>query len=312
MRISVAQATQLLNAGQVVALPTETVYGLAASIKDPQAIANIFTLKGRPTNNPLIVHLADATSVKDYVTTLPPGAEALMESFWPGPLTLILPINEPSIPTSARAGLPTAAFRLPRHPLTREVLRTCGPLVMPSANLSGRPSATRPEHVEQDFGAVFPILDGGPCQRGLESTIVIFRQEHWEIVRLGALDSESLGSVLGYLPRVVANQKGETPVCPGQLYRHYAPRAKLQLAQTIPSDVTGIILGYVERQYPVNATVWTLGALYDPESIGESLYACLRRLDEENVASAYVDGDIPVGGLWDTIRERLHKAASRT
>ncbi len=309
MRISIAQASSLLNEGQVVALPTETVYGLAASLQDPQAIAHIFTLKGRPSNNPLIVHLADASSLQEYVTVMPPGAEALMEAFWPGPLTLVLSVQADRVPALARAGLPTAAFRLPRHPLTRAVLEVSGPLVMPSANLSGRPSATRPEHVEEDFGTHFPVLDGGSCQKGLESTIVIFRHERWEIVRLGALDAESLAAVLGYRPGVAENQKGVQPVCPGQLYRHYAPRAKLQIAQPIPADATGVVLGFSERSYPVRTTLWPLGSLSDPETVGERLYVLLRKLDEEKIASAWVDGDMPAGGLWETIRERLQKAA---
>jgi len=174
MYVNLIQAIEFLNTGKVVALPTETVYGLAASLKFPDAIKQIFTLKGRPQDNPLIVHTASMDQLTKYTDHLPEKFESLAELFWPGSLTLVAPANPLKVPRLVRAGLPTVAFRIPQHSLTLQVLQKTGPLVMPSANLSGRPSATLPGHVENDFGQSFPVVDGGPCSQGLESTILIY------------------------------------------------------------------------------------------------------------------------------------------
>src|SRR3984957_7402842 len=223
MRISLANACHLLTTGHLVAVPTETVYGLAAPLFNPSSIDAIFTAKGRPKNNPLILHVPNQKAVMAYAQSFPKGFNELAEAFWPGSLTLILPIDPSKIPGNARANLPTAAFRVPNHPLALDLLREVGTLVMPSANLSGRPSSTCPEHVEADFGIDFPILDGGPCKQGLESTILIY-QSQWEIIRLGALEPEIFTEVLGYTPEIAGLDKMGNPLCPGQLYRHYAPR----------------------------------------------------------------------------------------
>lgn len=305
MRISLEQACHLLLHGDVVALPTETVYGLGASIAFPEAIQKIYAIKGRPSNNPLIIHLHSSASISSFASSLPEGFHALAEAFWPGPLTLVLPIFPETVPSIACAGLPTAAFRIPDHSLTRDLLKICGPLVMPSANLSGKPSATKSEHVELDFGQDFPVLDGGSCQKGLESTILIFRKGAWEIIRQGALAAEHFRSVLGYTPIVNTPTKGSVPLCPGQLYRHYAPKASLLLTK----EPTGIVVGFSDRNYPSSSTIFSLGPLKDPALVAENLYSVLRQLDAEGITSAEVDIDFPDYGLWQTISERLHKAA---
>lgn len=309
MRISLNEASHILCTGGVVAVPTETVYGLAAALNQPEAIERVFKLKGRPANNPLIIHVPNEAAIQPYLTTIPNQFQLLANHFWPGPLTLVLPIDKSKIPEKARAGLPTAAFRVPSHALTRELLEQTGPLVMPSANLSGKPSATQPEHVESDFGDCFPVLDGGRCKHGLESTILYFNEKDWQIVRLGSISAEEFIPILGYAPEVVCSSKDKAPICPGQLYRHYAPKAKLILCEN-PDNCTEVVLGFNDRLYSKAERTIILGSTNNPEEVAENLYAKLRQLDEENVLSAHVDINFPQEGLWVTILERIQKAAS--
>lgn len=308
MRISINQACELLSQGEVVALPTETVYGLAASLKHELAIEQIFTLKNRPANNPLIIHAADQEQIIPFATFIPPNFAELAAHFWPGALTLVLPIKESLIPKVVRAGLPTAAFRIPSHPLAQQIIRSAGPVVMPSANLSGKPSATQPEHVEQDFGTHFPVLDGGPCSWGLESTILYFSEDQWKIVRLGSISSEELSPILGYHPEIHINST--KPLCPGQMYRHYAPKAKLILNSNLSPDTIGTVLGFSDRNYP-NCTLFSLGRSDSPNEVAENLYSVLRSLDDANVQQIWVDNDFPQKGLWLTILERLTRASHK-
>lgn len=311
MRISLDKAAELLNAGKVIGVPTETVYGLAASLNHPQAIADIFSLKGRPSNNPLIVHLSGPEQLKKYAQTLPPAALQLAQAFWPGPLTLVVPVVLETVPALARAGLPTAAFRVPAHPVAQELLKRTGPLLMPSANLSGRPSATCVEHVEEDFGMDFPVLDGGVCQQGLESTILAWQDHAWVVVRQGALTPEVFGKVLEYVPKIInIDSRGvATPLCPGQMYRHYAPKAQLNLVSQVPEGAQGVVLGFDDRLYPTGLRLFSLGNSHDPASAAHRLYAVLRELDQQGIPEAWVDMDFPDNGLWLTLKERLSKAA---
>ncbi|MCE5317506.1 MAG: threonylcarbamoyl-AMP synthase [Parachlamydia sp.] len=309
MRISLETAADLLRSGQVVAVPTETVYGLAASLEHPEAIRAIFSLKGRPTQNPLIVHLSDISQLGQFVETVPDSFQPLASAFWPGPVTFVLPILQTTIPAEARAGLPTAAFRIPSHPLILDLIQRTGPLLMPSANLSGRPSATLPEHIEADFGLSMPILDGGPAQKGVESTVLREHQGLWEIIRLGAVAPESFEQVLGYIPAVINATKGEKPVCPGQLFRHYAPSARLMPTTSFHADMRGAVVGFSDRQYPQGCSLISLGPSDAPEKVAENLYDTLRRLDREGIEDAWLDMRLPGGGLWQTIAERLFKAA---
>ncbi|MBS4168074.1 L-threonylcarbamoyladenylate synthase [Parachlamydia sp. AcF125] len=308
MRVLMEKACELLSKGEVVGLPTETVYGLAASLSHPQAINRIFTLKNRPADNPLIIHLSHYQQVQTYADSLPPYFELLAEHFWPGPLTLVLPIRPSTIPPNARAGLMTAAFRIPNHALTQEVIKKVGPLVMPSANLSGKPSATQVHRVEEDFGVNFPVLDGGKCTCGLESTILYFTPPHWEVVRLGSLAPEQFQAVLGYLPAVRKEKNSAKPLCPGQMYRHYAPKAELVLDPKTPPESIGYVLGFSDRQYP-RCQVFSLGKSDNPQQVAENLYNILRSLDDAKVQRIWVDSDFPQKGLWLTISERLKRAS---
>ncbi len=309
MDVTLEKACELLENGQVVAIPTETVYGLAASLSHSEAIDHIYTLKGRPKKNPLIIHIADSSQVSLFSKETPPGFISLARTFWPGPMTLVIPAVPEWVPNDVRAGLSTVAFRVPSHPLTLKILNRVGPLVMPSANLSGKPSATRPEHVEIDFGDEFPVLNGGNSFRGLESTILCFREGKWEIARLGALTSEAFIDILGYEPKIYHHDDQTTPISPGQLLRHYAPRAKLNLTTNLPTSGSGIIIGFSDRTYTPGFRVISLGPISAPDKIAENLYSVLRQLDEENIETAWVDMNFPVDGLWRTMAERLQKAS---
>lgn len=308
MRISLEQSISLLQSGEVVAVPTETVYGLAACMNHPEAIERIFTLKKRPRSNPLIIHVADWHDIRRYVVSFPPDFEKLAGAFWPGSLTCILPVHS-EVPSIVRAGLPSAGFRVPELPLTRQLIGVTGPLIMPSANLSGSPSSTRPEHVEQDFGEDFPVLDGGMCAKGLESTILLYQDPEWVIVRLGALSAEMFEPFLGYTPLFVQKKQGEQPLCPGQSFRHYAPQARLVWGETTVLSEPPFVLGFKERSYPVGKRVIFLGSLENAEEVAENLYQALRLLDQEGASLVWVDMNFPRHGLWQTIRERLMRAA---
>lgn len=307
MRLSLKKAIALIKQEEVVAVPTETVYGLAGSIRSQKALEKIFALKQRPSNNPLITHLSSADEILVFVKELPPGFDALAKAFWPGPLTLVVPVIEEALPTIVRAGLKTAAFRVPQNLLAMGLIQMAGPIVMPSANLSGRPSSTEPSHVESDFGEEFPVLDGGVCLKGVESTVLIFQADQWHIGRLGAISPEMIGEILGYLP-ITPKLSKKQPLCPGQLYRHYAPSATLYLEKEQINE-SACIIGFHERTYPNHRPLILLGSLNKPEEVAQNLYKALRELDEQAIKSAWIDMDFPKEGLWNTIRERILKAA---
>lgn len=304
MKISLKEATRLLKSGSVVAIPTETVYGLAARYDHAESVETIFKIKNRPRQNPLIMHLDSVEKIYPFILKMPPQFSSLAKGFWPGPLTLVVPVDPQKIPKIVRADLPTQAFRIPSHPLTIELLKLTGPLVAPSANLSGRPSSSLPKHVESDFGASFPVLDGGPCQKGVESSILIFEGEKWVLGRLGAIPAETFAPFLGYVPALSTSKGG---VCPGQFFRHYAPQAKLHLEKHF--EGAPYIIGFSDRIYPQAAVKILWGSSTDPEGVLFCLYDILRKMDLEGIKEVWVDIDIPDEGLWSTLIERLRKAA---
>lgn len=312
--ISIDEAIAALKSGRVVALPTETVYGLAASLFADEAIKQIFTLKGRPSNNPLIIHISSLDQLFSLCAPLQKAikedVELLAKNFWPGPLSLVLPANADKVPTIARANLKTVAFRMPKLEITQKIIEEAGPLVMPSANLSGKPSATEASHVAEDFGKEFPIVDGGLCQKGLESTVLYCDDGKWCIIREGSMPKEAFLTVLGYLPEIASKKKNQQePLCPGQLFKHYSPKAKLTLYEHIPDDYNGCLLGFENRHYPKGCNVRSFGNLSQPETIAENLYRVLRQLDQDGIVSAAVDFDLPTDGLFSTLRERLMRAS---
>ncbi|CDR34557.1 L-threonylcarbamoyladenylate synthase [Criblamydia sequanensis] len=307
MRIPVSLAIELLNNEKVVGLPTETVYGLAAKASSDEAIKKIFEFKKRPLDNPLILHVSSIDEVKRYLIKDENTFYDLAKAFWPGPLTLVMPVIDKLISPLVRANLPTAAFRMPCHPIPVEIIRSLGPIVMPSANLSGKPSATSYEDVEEDFGEDFPVVDGGRTLKGIESTILVLKEGVWELGRRGSLSLESIEKVLGYSPKPASDKK---LVCPGQKYRHYAPKASLILSEKRPDSKIEAVLGFKDKTYPDDLNPLYLSDLNSPAEASKNLYHLLRLLDRRGYQSVWVDMDMPKGGLWDTLRERIQKASS--
>ncbi|MDR2670914.1 MAG: threonylcarbamoyl-AMP synthase [Oscillospiraceae bacterium] len=319
----IASAGRLLRAGRLVAMPTETVYGLAANALDPAAVARIFEAKGRPADNPLIVHIAEPEDLTALCQEIPPEALTLAQRFWPGPLTLVLP-RRAVVPDAVTAGLPTVAVRLPALPAARAVIRAAGtPLAAPSANLAGRPSPTTADHVRADLGGrIDAILDGGPCQWGIESTVVSVAHHPPRLLRPGGVTQESLCDVIPNLmvdPAVQgALADGETPSAPGMKYRHYAPRAPL----TILRGPAGRAAAHIRRQSGPVAVLcfdeeWddfaglprvSYGSRSDPLSLARSLFDALRRLDALGARQLFArcpEG----GGVEAAVQNRLRKAA---
>lgn len=306
MKITLEEAAFWLIEGRNVAIPTETVYGLAASVYHPKAISGIFQIKSRPRANPLIVHVHSINDLVFAQTDLP-CFKKLVDAFWPGPLSFILPLTA-DLDEQITAGLKTVAVRSPSHELCRQLLSLTGPLVAPSANPSGKPSPTEADHVERDYQAQVAVLDGGVCSAGVESTIIAWDDlcKKWVLARLGSLMPESIEEVLGY--SLERRLKSEVAICPGQHWRHYAPQAELVFKQT--ELVKGMaVIGFENRSYPTEKTYF-LGSLDDPKPCLEKLYATLRLLDVDHISKAWIDMDFPLGGLWETLRERLMKAAS--
>jgi L-threonylcarbamoyladenylate synthase len=290
-----------LRAGGVVALPTETVYGLAADITHESAIERVYAIKGRPRDHPLIVHVGSVREMEQYAVAVPPAAHRLAARFWPGPLTIVLR-KSPQVPDVVTAGQPTVALRMVDHPLTLAILRVFGGAVAaPSANRFGRVSPTSAEHVRDDLGDdVDYIVDGGPCRVGVESTIVDLRGEVPAILRVGAVGPSALASALG-TPVVV--RSGGPVRAPGSLASHYAPRAELVLVDAAAVDAE------VERRVAAGERVAKLTLPEDPAAAARSLYASLRALDAEG-NHAIVTALPPDDELHAAVRDRLARAAA--
>ncbi len=320
---AVQRATERLRAGEVVALPTETVYGLAANALDEKAVAKIFQIKGRPAHNPIIVHVASNAMAQGCVKCWPELAEKLSKSFWPGPLTLVLPRAE-TIPDNVTGGGATVGLRWPSHPFMPAVIRECGfPLAAPSANLSNQISPTNAEHVRTQLAGRIPlIVDGGQSQVGIESTVLDLTVNPPRVLRPGMIHAESLAAVCGAVTsdtRQVAAP--ETPRSPGMLQKHYAPKAKLlvldwqdeadlrkQLA-TRPwptTDVHVIAHTNVPAGFgPANVSVIP----HDAEAFARALYAELHRCDEAGAELIIVERP-PETPAWSGIADRLQRAAT--
>jgi L-threonylcarbamoyladenylate synthase len=219
---------QLIKKGELVAFPTETVYGLGADAWNPGAVQKVFTQKGRPSDNPLIVHIANTSMVHEFTDDLSEDAQKLMQKFWPGPLTLIFK-KKAEVLDLVTAGLNTVAIRWPSHPLSQDLIANTGPLVAPSANSSGKPSPTKPQHVRDDFGQDFPVIDAGETAIGLESTVLDVSKEPYLIYRPGAATIQEIEEVIGKkIHRNKENQPEEIPKSPGTKYSHYSPDAKVK------------------------------------------------------------------------------------
>ena len=325
-----AEAGALLRSGSLVAFPTETVYGLGANALDPEAVAGIFQAKGRPQDNPLIIHLSDRSQLEDYVREVPATAVPLMEKFWPGPLTLIFP-RSALVPDVVTGGLDTVAVRVPAHPIARGLIAAAGvPLAAPSANVSGRPSPTEASHVVADLSGRIPlVLDGGPANIGLESTVLSVVTSPPTLLRPGGITREQLEEVLGELQdhkvvRQVDAELQEVP-SPGMKYRHYAPQARVILIEGAPNAVIAKmeeLITEFQAQETSIGVIMTNGTLASrgikvrnlggsPEEVAFDLFRSFRAFDQENVDVILVEG-VSGRGLGLAIMNRIRKAAFET
>lgn len=310
------QAVEALRAGEVVAFPTETVYGLGADASNPDAVRRIFELKGRPATHPLIVHIEHLRALERWALSVPPAAAALAEKFWPGPLTLILR-RAPAVDLAITGGQDTVAVRVPGHPVAQQLLRAFGSgIAAPSANRYGRISPTRPEHVREEFGDdVRIVLDGGDCKIGLESTIVSCVDTVPRILRPGSLTLTQLRTVV---PELQAGPGNGAPRVPGSDAKHYAPRTSLSIvASRTLEEVVGQLTEHREKiavlamrpPRVANKYMTWINAGRRADIYGRELYVNLRTLDKSGAKEILVE-EVPAGEAWDAVRDRLHRAAS--
>ena len=315
---AIQEAAGILRSGGLVAFPTETVYGLGADGLNPEAVARIYEAKGRPSNNPLILHVPDIAAARELVSEWPPEAQALAERFWPGPLTLVLPAA-PHVPEIVRAGNPTVALRCPDHPVALALLRAAGrPLAAPSANRSQGISPSCAEHVLKSLGERLElVLDGGPTQAGVESSILDLSRRPFRLLRPGPLAPSSLEAVAGPIQIWSgAVVQGEAQAAPGMSHRHYAPKARLELlprsellAQALcgKGQVAVVTFGGVA---PVPECIQGRSLPGEPGGAMAGLYALLHDLDEEGFDLILVEYP-PEGEDWMALRDRLERAAAK-
>ena len=318
MKSPIDHALALLHAGELVGIPTETVYGLAADASNPQAVAKIFAAKGRPNDHPVIVHIAGADQIDDRAIDVPDAARKLAQAFWPGPLTLILK-RQPHVPDAVTGGQDTVGLRAPSHPLTHELLvRFQGGLAAPSANKFGHVSPTTAEHVRTEFGPEVPlVLDGGPCEVGVESTIVSLAFERPMLLRPGGIAREAIETVLGC--KLEHHQKAETAKvrASGLLDSHYAPRTTL-VTGPLPRLIEearlhgerGERIALIARgrapSHPAATHCEAMPA--DPEGYARELYSTLRRLDGQGFDALLLESP-PTTPEWLAVNDRLMRAA---
>ena len=320
-----AIAANLIAQGQLVALPTETVYGLGANGLDEKAVARIFEVKGRPQDNPLILHIAGAEEIERYAHGVPQAAYTLAEKFWPGPLTMILPARR-IVPKRTTGGLDTVGLRCPDCDVTREIIRLSGvPIAAPSANISGKPSTTTAEHVLHDHDGKIPlIVDGGPCRVGVESTIVDLTGRRPRLLRPGGIGPEELMAVLGDLEvdKAVTAQIDQDEIvrAPGMKYRHYAPQEPVVIVSGSREKAAAYIRAHFEpgdrvlcfeEELPLyeGCAPLAYGREADVQTLSAGLFAALRELDDPSIHQVYAR--CPVGGgVAYAVQNRLKKAAS--
>lgn len=328
-----AQAGRLIAEGELVAFPTETVYGLGGDALRPEAAAKIYAAKGRPSDNPLIVHIAEFADFERVAREIPPQAEKLSDAFWPGPLTMIVNKSD-AVPDATTGGMDTVAVRMPNHPVALELIRQSGCLIAaPSANTSGRPSPTEASHVAEDLsGRIAMILDGGPVGIGIESTIIDLTEDKPLVLRPGYITPEMLSEVLGEEVRIdpglLAADDTRKPKAPGMKYKHYAPKADMVIVDGPQQAVVGEINRLVQgkkasgEKVAVIATeetrgfynadvVLCIGKRTDEDAIAQHLYKILRECDELDVSAIYSEC-FQTPRIGQAIMNRLLKAAGHT
>ncbi len=323
---AVRRAVELLRTGEVVALPTETVYGLAANARDARAVARIYEIKGRPAQNPIIVHVAGVEMARGCVQDWPEAAQKLAKAFWPGPLTMVLP-KAAEIPDIVTAGGSTVGVRWPSHPFIQTVIRECGfPLAAPSANLSNRISPTNAEHVRLQLGGCLRlIVDGGQSQVGIESTVVDLTRNPPSVLRPGMIYAESLAAVIGRIQPSTFNVQPAILPSPGLLPKHYAPKARLvvwawrdeaelkaRVRRAEPGVTRSKIHVIAHSRIPSGETFAGVSVIpHDAEAFARALYAELHRCDDAGAELIVVEAP-PNAPAWRAIADRLRRAASET
>ena len=328
---SYALASDILHNGGLVAFPTETVYGLGANALDSEAVLSVFTAKGRPADNPLIVHIHDRSQLEP-LCAVPELAYPLMDAFWPGPLTILCE-KKPSVPDQVTAGLPTVAVRMPSHPVARDMLRACGlPVAAPSANSSGRPSPTTAAHVLEDMNGKIPlIIDGGMCDVGLESTVLDLCHGDPVILRPGGITREMISRVLGCDVQIAGSvlrplREDERALSPGMRYKHYAPMASVTLVEGPEDRVLPLLRRLYSEQKSLGRKCCVLcftehvpllsscephdiGSSLEPSEIAHRLFDTLRGLDAEGMETVFSEV-IPPEGIGLAVMNRLGRAAA--
>lgn len=320
----IAAAAEQITAGNLIAFPTETVYGLGADATNPGAVKKVYQAKGRPSDNPLIVHVADKQTVLNFVEELTKPVIKLMNAFWPGPLTIILPIKKDSLESVVTGGLQTAAFRMPDNQATLALIKAAKtPMVGPSANTSGKPSPTTAAHVAHDLHTTIAgVLDDGPTGVGVESTVLDMSVEQPVILRPGAITPEAIEAVIG---PVLMNQhqvtKKEIPKAPGMKYKHYAPNAQVIIVEK--SEFNQAIKRYksqakclgllaqsaILKQYMQDPQIMTYSLGDTPENAAQNLFAGLRYFDDEQAVQIILAQAMPNQEIGAAYMNRLEKAA---
>ncbi|MDQ0061945.1 L-threonylcarbamoyladenylate synthase [Paenibacillus harenae] len=324
------EAAALLRNGGLVAFPTETVYGLGADARNTSAVQGIFTAKGRPSDNPLIVHIAHVSQADGLVKPYPPIAAQLMERFWPGPLTIVLPVREGKLSTLVTAGLSTVGIRMPDHPAALALIEQAGcPVAAPSANRSGRPSPTLAKHVLEDLGgSIDGIVDGGATGVGLESTVIELADDLTiRILRPGGITQEDLRAAFPHavIESADASEADNAPRSPGMKYTHYAPRGELTLVQGEPDQVTAYIRAQVAKSKNSGESAGVLafeeriasyegdlvlscGSEASLEEAAHRLYAALREFDAASIQRIWAECG-PEHGIGEALMNRMAKAS---
>jgi L-threonylcarbamoyladenylate synthase len=315
---AIAQAAQALRAGELVGIPTETVYGLAADADNEAAVAQIFAAKGRPTDHPLIVHVASSAQVARYAAQVPDFAQRLIDAFWPGPLTLILP-RRPGVAAAAAGGQDSIGLRCPSHPVAQALLRACGlGLAAPSANRFGRVSPTTAAHVQAELGTALLVLDGGPCPVGIESTLVDCTRGAPVVLRPGQITREQLQAACGRSVGQPGEPDAAAPRASGTLESHYAPQARVRLMQADELAQRMQALGTLannlalwSREPPPQLGAGVLWRAQPPraQDAARELFATLRELDLHGVQQIWVELP-PETPDWEGVRDRLKRAAA--
>lgn len=306
------QAARLLRAGRLVAFPTETVYGLGANALDAAAVARIYAVKGRPATSPVIVHVDSIQMARSLVAVWPVSASHLVEKFWPGPLTLVLPTSQLAIPLIVTGGLPTVGLRMPAHPIALALIRAAGvPLAAPSANRFAQLSPTTADHVRRSLGSdVDYILDGGPCHVGIESTVLSLTEPQPILLRPGGISRLQIEAVIGVIANATDPGVGAHPA-PGMHPRHYCPRTSLFLVKhgKLPERGQGI---YLQHQHPPNrADVTTRPMPHSAADYAAALYHQLHEADAGNYD--WIAVELPPNTAdWEAVHDRLRRAASNS